>query len=135
MTAGGRSCSSALTLPPIPPAWTLPLGRPAQHPTITSGRRLDRARPGFPIWRSPIGLSSMQPVDACRPAAPPRDCNCYAVRSDEKRLGRSELAPARLGGMHQLELDGCDSEEANDGRLPCVLLDPVVLRGPSDAPE
>jgi hypothetical protein len=53
----------------------------------------------------------MQPVDACRPAAPPRDFNCYAGRSDEKRLGRSELAPARLGRFHQLELDGRDSEK------------------------
>ena len=39
-------------------------------------------------------------------------------------MARSELAPARLGRVHQLELDGCDSEKTNDGRLICVLLDP-----------
>jgi hypothetical protein len=68
----------------------------------------------------------MQPGDACRPATPTRD---------EKRLGRSELAPARLGRVHQLELDGCDSEKTIDGRLVCLLLDPVVVRGPRYAPD
>jgi hypothetical protein len=34
-------------------------------------------------------------------------------------MARSELAPAWLGRVRQLELDGCDSEKTNDGRLRC----------------
>src|ERR1700686_2407330 len=55
--------------------------------------------------------------------------------TDEKRLGRSELAPARLVRVPKVELDGCDSEETNDGGFICVLLDPVIVRGPGDAPD
>jgi hypothetical protein len=41
----------------------------------------------------------------------------------------------RLGRVNRLELDRCDSEKTNDGRLIGVLLDPGIKRGPRDAPD
>src|SRR6476620_5196120 len=48
---------------------------------------------------------------------------------------RSECTPSRLARIRQLKLDGRDSEKTNDGRLVRVLLYPVIMRGPRDAPD
>jgi hypothetical protein len=50
-------------------------------------------------------------------------------------MSHSELAPTWLARVYELELYGPDSEEANDGRLVPVLLDPVIMRGSRDAPD
>jgi hypothetical protein len=48
---------------------------------------------------------------------------------------RSECTPSRLARIRQLKLDERDSEKTNDGRLVRVLLYPVIMRGPRDAPD
>jgi len=56
------------------------------------------------------------------------------VRAGQNGLGQVDLAPARLGKVHQLELDRYDSEKSDDGWLSRVLLTPVIVRSPRDAP-
>jgi hypothetical protein len=57
-----------------------------------------------------------------------RDWSCEVAQ-------RSELTPTGLARVHQLKLDRCDSEKTNDGRLGRVFPDPVIVRGPRDAPD
>jgi hypothetical protein len=63
------------------------------------------------------------------------DCGDNSYGRWRPAAHRSELAPGGLARVHQLELDRCDPEQADNGRLARIFLDPVVMRRARDAPD
>ena len=47
----------------------------------------------------------------------------------------SDLTPSRLAWINQLELDRCNSEQGNHGRLLRIPLHAVIMRGAGNAPD